>query len=698
MRRGRVVLYGLGLPMLMLAAWSLEGPKRIVLLVLGFSLIIFVHELGHFIAARWCSVKTEVFSIGIGPRMVGWRKGVGLSFGNEKPLPEAQEKTAGEVADEKIALQPLDEAGTARAGEIGQCDYRLSWLPLGGYVRMLGQDDMDPTKVSEDPHAFNNRPIWQRMIIVSAGVTMNILFAIVVFAILFRPNEGVEMAPAIVGQVLYNAPAYGHLRAGDEIIAINGEKPSEGFLEFTDIVIASALSNRGDKIHLTFLRNGEVMQTDVSPVTLPDTGLLGIGIGPIPTLNVRSLARGEADATDPAAAELKKVRAGDTIVAVNGTPVATYPELVATVQKAGHSKVTLTLANSNAGVSPHEQTIELQSELGFAGAMGDYPSAMAGLALRPRIDGTVAGSPADKAGLQKNDIVVRVGATANPSTPELQSTLERNMDQAVELEVLRGDKHLTIAVTPVLDRRSGKVRMGAALTLDYEHPIIAAPAGDSPPALAQVERGATLLAVDNQPVANWYEARRILLAATGKEVAVKVKGPSGRESTVMVAFDEDQHTRLADRFVYQCGLPLESMAKIQKSSTYVGAVTMGLSHTYKFVIQTYLTLRGLFTRTVPTDQLHGPLGIAKLTYDVQEKGGSQLLLLMAIVSVNLAVANFLPLPIVDGGLFILLVVEKLRGKPLPLKVLNAINIAGIGLLASVFLYVTLHNDLGLFMK
>src|ERR1041384_4051352 len=87
----------------------------------------------------------------------------------------------------------------------GDCDYRISWLPLGGYVRMLGQDDMDPTKISTDPHAFNQRPIWQRMCIVSAGVIMNIIFAAVAFSIIF--HRGIDFPPAVIGQIESGSPA-----------------------------------------------------------------------------------------------------------------------------------------------------------------------------------------------------------------------------------------------------------------------------------------------------------------------------------------------------------------------------------------------------------------------------------------------------------------------------------------------------------
>jgi len=106
----------------------------------------------------------------------------------------------------------------------------------------------------------------------------------------------------------------------------------------------------------------------------------------------------------------------------------------------------------------------------------------------------------------------------------------------------------------------------------------------------------------------------------------------------------------------------------------------------------YMTLRGLFQGTVPPDNLHGIVGIARVGYTVQERGAVWLWYVLALVSVNLAVANFLPLPIVDGGLFLLLILEKIRGRPLSLKVQQVIQTAGIILLACLFLYVT-YNDI-----
>src|SRR4051812_43955765 len=224
--RSRVMLACVMLPLALGSMWdAADSFLRLIYIILGFSLIIFLHELGHFLVARLCSVKCLAFSIGIGPRMLGWRKGTKVSFGNDPYDPETRNKSKKTNAHDEIEKV---EANTTRSdlpttavepqhpANVGDCDYRVSWLPLGGYVRMLGQDDMDPTKVSEDPHAFNQRPIWQRMCIVSAGVIMNVIFALVAFSIIF--SVGIDFPPAIVGGTEYNFPAEkAGLRMGDRI-------------------------------------------------------------------------------------------------------------------------------------------------------------------------------------------------------------------------------------------------------------------------------------------------------------------------------------------------------------------------------------------------------------------------------------------------------------------------------------------------
>ncbi|MFO0492330.1 MAG: site-2 protease family protein, partial [bacterium] len=135
--------------------------------VLGFSAIIFVHELGHFVVARWAGVRVLAFALGFGPALVSYRKGIGVRTGTSEP---AYRKMAREQGD-----------GRGLVPGVSPTEYRLNVFPLGGYVKMLGQDDADPSHRSEQPDSYNSVSIPQRMAIHSAGVVKSLRPAAWVF-------------------------------------------------------------------------------------------------------------------------------------------------------------------------------------------------------------------------------------------------------------------------------------------------------------------------------------------------------------------------------------------------------------------------------------------------------------------------------------------------------------------------------------
>src|SRR5205809_1949032 len=184
----------------------------ILLLVFGFGFVIFWHELGHFLAAKWADVKVDQFAVGFGQAIFSWRKGLGFRWGSstkeyERRINEHVERQRANdlQLQEQTEISYPQFNAASRALGISETEYRLNWLPLGGYVKMLGQDDLHPNSQSSDPRSYNMKSIGKRMVIVSAGVIMNIVLAIIGLTVLFR--IGFDVPPPVVGTVRLNSTA-----------------------------------------------------------------------------------------------------------------------------------------------------------------------------------------------------------------------------------------------------------------------------------------------------------------------------------------------------------------------------------------------------------------------------------------------------------------------------------------------------------
>ena len=232
----------------------------VLALILGFGFLVLVHELGHFLVAKWAGIRATQFAIGFGPAIASYRRGLGVRPGSTEAEYEKRARAAaGENPTEDELYAAADAAG------LGETEYRLNWLPLGGYVKMLGQEDLDPAAASQDDKAYNQKPIWKRMAVISAGVVMNLIFGILFLVGAFAPGSGVAFPAPVVGGVQAGEPASttyanGHagdpafqgLLPGDTITELNGE-PVE---DMVAVRIATALGGRENTIGLTVDRPG----------------------------------------------------------------------------------------------------------------------------------------------------------------------------------------------------------------------------------------------------------------------------------------------------------------------------------------------------------------------------------------------------------------------------------------------------------
>jgi regulator of sigma E protease len=256
------------------------------LLVLG--ILILVHEFGHFLVARLAGVGVERFSIGFGP--VLWR---------------------------------------VRRKETEYC---LSAFPLGGYVKMMG-DDENPleggkTGIIDPAKAFNNKPLLVRFLIVFAGPAMNCVLAIAIFALVFM-ILGRPVAPAVIGRLVEGGPAaQAGLRIGDQIVAVDGRR-----VDFWEDILKKVQDLRGETIQLTVRRDGGDKNVGVTPARSKMRDLFGderevwdIGARPYAAPVIGEVLTGFP-------AEQAGLKSGDRVVGLEGKPVLTWDDLAEAIHK-----------------------------------------------------------------------------------------------------------------------------------------------------------------------------------------------------------------------------------------------------------------------------------------------------------------------------------------------------------------------------
>jgi regulator of sigma E protease len=159
-------------------------------------------------------------------------------------------------------------------------------------------------------------------------------------------------------------------------------------------------------------------------------------------------------------------------------------------------------------------------------------------------------------------------------------------------------------------------------------------------------------------------------------------------------FDVAVTERLAEEqfdpqnYITELGVAFRPLQVTVSFKNPLNALAWGGSETLRHIVWGYFTLKGLITRDVSHKAVAGPVGMGSMAIRVAREGPIQFLYFMAFISAVLAVMNFLPIPVVDGGHAVFLLIEKIRGKPLPIKVVNIIQIAGLALLGIVFLLLT----------
>lgn len=683
----------------------------LLLVILGFSLIIFLHELGHFVAARWAGIRVLAFAMGFGPAIVSWRQGLGFRAG---------------TSDREYAERL--KAGTA-AG-LSPTEYRWNALPLGGYVKMLGQDDSDPSARSDAPDSFQSCVPWKRLIVISAGVVMNVITAAVLFVIVF--SAGLVTEPAHVGSVAPGSPAARAiatnaqnlgittpgLQPGDEVISIDDEVP----LSFKDVAIAVAMAAKGEPLPVTVRRPGlaEPVRFSIVPEPSPGTRLLSLGVEAAASLTLPS---GRTEAMNQQIADglktfgLGGVAPGSELASINGVPAASVYDIAAAAKASTGQPLTLAFKQ------PSGQTVESvlvpRAELDSRTFLVPSPS---GGTSELRLEHVLGFVPVlkvertedtSRAGLKEGDVFVRLGDVLWPSVVEGIAEVRRNAGKVIPIVVLRDGREVELKDARV----SSEGRLGFVPTSSADDSTMLArwpeagrfaspqrdqaiastvPAG----AALGLPGGASITRVGDRQVKTFADLREALRqSALSREVRLAVSLPataaSAASSTEVTLALSKSDVESLTKLSWTSPIPAELFKprEITLRATSVGsAIGMGLHETRRVMLQTYVTFARLFQGSVKVEHLKGPVGIASAGVQLADRGMIWLLFFMAVISINLAVVNFLPLPIVDGGHAVFILYEQLTGRPVSVAVQNVAALAGLALIGSMFLIVT-YNDI-----
>lgn len=673
-----------------------EILSKIILVALGLGMVIFVHELGHFAVAKWCGVKCEKFYLGFDV----WGKKF-FSF------------------------------------QWGETEYGIGVLPLGGYVKMLGQDDNPnrqadeakrskavegspeavETKNSEgqteplDPRSYLAKSVPARMAIISAGVIMNMIFAFFILMVAYM--YGVSYHPPIVSTTSPGQPAWVvGIQSGDEIYEIGGKRA----LTFDNIFEEVMLSNRNspDGVPITVHRPDaserqgyRELKFKIPPERKGDRPMIGVAPAVGTTLNeVEPVAK-----NTPAADGSLKFEGGDKIVAINDIPIATYTDARAALSQTAAKAIQVKVSRRDAE-SGKDKEVSIpvaarpMKSLGLVMALGT-------------ISAVQADSPAAKAMLETGDLLVSFDGEGVGDPMTLPARLAQMAGKEIPVVVQRGSKTITLNLTlaNLPPSPDGAMSPNAPLEIPAlgvtcqvlsrvakvvpDSPAAKAASGNLEGQILKVqilpdEKGKEaedLLsrrfgitdqtmkltpAEGEEPEFGWaFVFQRIQMATPGTQVKIFLEGD--REATILPV--DSTEFFLADR-----GLNFDSLKGRMRATSLGEALDLTRDKISGTIGTIYRFLFKLNDSQI-AKQAGGPVRIAVAAYTFVSLGPGDFMLFLGMLSVNLAVINFLPIPVLDGGHMVFLAWEGVRGKPANEQFTFAVHMLGLALILCLVLFV-----------
>ncbi len=673
---------------------------------LGIGFVIFVHELGHFLAAKFCGVKVEKFYVGF---------------------------------DVPISIGPLKLPRSLVKFRRGETEYGIGTIPLGGYVKMLGQDD-DPRKAEAeaqrirqaggdatasglDPRSYPAKKVWQRMIIISAGVVMNLITGVLYAAVAYM--YGVPYMPAVVGNVTPGGPAYqAGIEPGGNVVTISDIVSDDNlyFSEMKTAIITKGMADPDQEIDVEIAYPDGLREYKLKTIPhplVPEMRIIGIEMPSSLTL------AGQMTPNSVASTVIGDQYNGAQIVAVDGQ---TLPGSGATDDV--QAQMAFRKAMQDQASEPVQLTLLLPD-----GSKKDVEIPAAKLKLPGMhfsvgpVTALVRDGVAAKAGVKVGDQLVAINdrrdldAFALPE--ELSSTTE-----PVKMTFRRGgsgsgddkaSEEIELTLTPAtkphaysaVNESDNTVALkqfdfayqalptvasliseaGAAeglqpgdvlrsLRSDWQAPELADPRSMQMMQALQQKLNAGYELSAEEPLALVIEMLQLL--------------PEGTEFSVMALRDgkvvEGKVKLVATDLAWdQRGLVFRPMERTHVASGFGEALSLGLRESGRRLSDVFRFLQMLVTGRVAAKNIGGPITIFQVAGIESSQGVSRLLMFLTMLSMNLAILNFLPIPALDGGHMVFLIFEAILGRPVDENLQMKLTFAGVVALLSLMAF-ALFND------
>jgi regulator of sigma E protease len=635
-------------------AGILSTTGYVLEVLIGVSLIIFVHEFGHFLAAKWAGVKVRRFFFGFAPVI--------------------------RIGKRKITLQLF-------AIKKGDTKYGVGLLPFGGFVDMAGEQEGDEADDTPKEQQFTSKTPGQRAVIFVAGAVMNAIFAVVFFIVAF--GIGVSFVRPTVGDVVPGQPAWQvGIEPGDKILEINGEEQKE----FTEMAMSFALADDNTPMKLKIQRGDKTFDVTVTPVPDPMGRGMTIGIRPNNMPVVGYIQPGYP-------AEKAGLKKDDRITSIIYTDadsgkevksrITTYLDITKVVQDPRYIGKPVTLGIERGDPDNPEKlevTLEPVIPREAPKLIGIAPPITTIAAIRDD-------SPAHNI-LQVGDTILTIGGKPfytpdqiKQSTPaESQLVLGIERKPKASEEKAAKPQEITVDRSSLLAWLEKDIAFTTASPDEADEPVVGTVQPGMPAQLAGMKPGDRITEVDGEPVMKFSGLAKAIRAKAGQPVAITwTRESSDGEETFSATI-----TPTPQKIGY-IGIMYQQDRFIQRMG-FFGAISTGFSRTALWGKRVLLIVKALFTSKVSPQHLAGPVGIFTISYAVTQYGVGTLLYFLAMISINLAILNIFPVPVLDGGHLLFLGIEKIKGSPVTIKTQVVAQTVGLVLLLTMAVFVT-YNDI-----